>query len=85
MEVTVYECENCDNCAYKAKYTKAKGNRKVQVSKTFVEKRELSYENITTKFGSKLRMNRSTQVEGVFGVLKSDYEFKRFLTRGKKR
>lgn len=50
-----------------------------------MEKRELSYENITTKFGSKLRMNRSTQVEGVFGVLKSDYEFKRFLTRGKKR
>lgn len=29
-------------------------------------------------------MNRSIQVEGVFGVLKEDYGFKRFLTRGKK-
>ena len=28
-------------------------------------------------------MNRSIQVEGVFGVLKSDYEFQRFLLRGK--
>ncbi|URZ02382.1 hypothetical protein CLAUR_023790 [Clostridium felsineum] len=28
-------------------------------------------------------MNRSIQVEGAFGVLKNDYEFKRFLTRGK--
>jgi len=82
-EVTVYECENCDNCAHKVKCTKAKGNRKMQVSKTFVEKREISYKNITTEFGTKLRMNRSIQVEGAFGVLKSDYEFNRFLTRGK--
>ena len=29
-------------------------------------------------------MNRSIQVEGVFGVLKEDYGFRRFLTRGKK-
>ena len=28
-------------------------------------------------------MNRSIQVEGAFGVLKSDYEFQRFLLRGK--
>lgn len=82
-EVTVYECENCDNCNHKVKCTKAKGNRKMQVSKKFVEKREISYKNITTEFGTKLRMNRSIQVEGAFGVLKSDYEFNRFLTRGK--
>lgn len=28
-------------------------------------------------------MNRSVQVEGAFGVLKNDYKYKRFLTRGK--
>lgn len=28
-------------------------------------------------------MNRSIQVEGAFGVLKSDYEFQRFLLKGK--
>lgn len=28
-------------------------------------------------------MKRSTQVEGAFGVLKNDYEFQRFLLRGK--
>ncbi|BCZ46422.1 hypothetical protein psyc5s11_24890 [Clostridium gelidum] len=82
-EATIYECESCNNCAHKSKCTKAKGNRKMQVSKTFVEKREISYRNITTEFGTKLRMNRSIQVEGAFGVLKSDYEFNRFLTRGK--
>ena len=28
-------------------------------------------------------MNRSIRVEGAFGVLKNDYEFQRFLLRGK--
>ena len=30
-----------------------------------------------------MRMNRSIQVEGAFGVLKEDYAFRRFLTGGK--
>jgi len=30
-----------------------------------------------------LRINRSIQVEGAFGVLKEDRQFDRFLTRGK--
>ena len=29
-------------------------------------------------------MNRSIQAEGAFGVIKQDYGFRRFLTRGKK-
>lgn len=30
-------------------------------------------------------MNRSIQVEGTFGVIKQDYAFRRFLTRGKQK
>ncbi|WP_269212299.1 transposase [Thermoanaerobacterium thermosaccharolyticum] len=82
-EITVYECEDCNNCPYKSKCTKARGNRKMQVSKTFVEKRQISYENIISEEGILLRVNRSIQVEGAFGVLKNDYQFNRFLTRGK--
>jgi transposase len=33
--------------------------------------------------GTLLRVNRSIQVEGAFGVLKNVYNFTRFLTRGK--
>ena len=82
-EVTVYECESCEGCEYKPKCTKARGNRKMQVSKTFMEKRQKAYENITSEKGILLRMNRSIQVEGAFGVLKEDYNFNQFLTRGK--
>ena len=42
-----------------------------------------SYENIMSETGIKYRMNRSIQVEDAFGVLKNDYDFQRFLLRGK--
>lgn len=40
-------------------------------------------QRITTDEGIILRMNRSIQVEGAFGVIKQDFAFRRFLTRGK--
>ena len=82
--ITIYECENCSGCAYKNKCTKAKGNKRLHVSKNFIKYREKSLENITTPEGKLLRMNRSIQVEGAFGILKQDYGFRRFLLRGKK-
>ena len=82
--VTIYESEDCNGCPYKDKCTKAKGNKRLHVSKDFLEKRNESLKNISTPEGKILRMNRSIQVEGVFGVLKQDYAFRRFLLRGKK-
>jgi transposase len=82
-EISIYECEDCSGCILKEKCTKAKGNRRMQVSKVFIEKRQISYENVISDKGILLRVNRSIQVEGAFGVLKNDYNFNRFLTRGK--
>lgn len=82
-DITVYECETCTDCMYKEKCTRSKGNKKLYVSKNFVEKRQRSYENILSETGILYRMNRSIQVEGVLGILKNDYEFQRFLLREK--
>ncbi len=82
-EVTVYECTDCNGCPYKEKCTKARGNKRLYVSKNFIKKRQISYENIMSETGIRYRMNRSIQVEGAFGVLKNDYGFQRFLLRGK--
>jgi len=51
------------------------------VSKVLVEKRGESEGNIGSEEGKRLRVNRSIQVEGVFGAAKEDYHFRRFLTR----
>ena len=83
-DVTLYECESCEGCKLKTQCTKAAGNKKLSTSKLFLEKRAESLHNITTPEGILLRMNRSIQVEGAFGVLKEDHSFRRFVMRGKK-
>ncbi len=84
-EITYYECESCEECQYKKGCTKSKGNRKLQVSKKFVEQRKRSLGRITSDKGILLRMNRSIQSEGAFGVIKQNYGFRQFLLRGNKK
>ena len=84
-ETTYYECESCEGCPHKKSCTRAKGNRKMQLSKTFLRQREQSLRNITSEKGILLRMNRSIQAEGAFGVIKQDYGFRQFLLRGNKK
>ena len=82
--VLIYECEDCSKCPYKSKCTKAKGNKHLNVSYNFIKLRENSGENIKTDLGILYRINRSIQVEGAFGIIKQDANFRRFLMRGKK-
>ena len=81
-QITHYECESCGGCPHKSGCTKSEGNRKMAVSKRFIEQRAESLKRITSEIGVQLRMNRSIQSEGAFGVIKEDYNFRRFLTRG---
>lgn len=84
-EITYYECESCEECPHKKDCTRAKGNRKMSISKRFIKQRQQSLERITTPLGILLRTNRSIQSEGAFGVLKEDYGFRQFLHRGNKK
>lgn len=81
----VYYTEKCHQCPHRDQCTKSKdGIRKLEHSKLFRKYSRQSLDNITSEKGITLRINRSIQVEGAFGVLKEDYGFRRFLTRGKK-
>ena len=84
-EVTYYECESCEGCPFKKTCTRAKGNRKMRLSKEFLRQRQESLKRITSPKGILLRMNRSIQSEGAFGVIKQDYGFRQFLLRGNKK
>ena len=82
-----YRCENCQNCPQREKCCKKQDKeapKEVIMKETFWEKRQQSLENITSERGIQLRMNRSIQVEGAFGLIKNDFGFRRFLTTGKK-
>ena len=85
-DVRYYRTESCEGCPHKGKCYKSQSEyRKIKVSLNFLAKRKQSLENITSEEGIKLRVNRSIQVEGAFGVIKQDMCFRRFLTRGKRK
>lgn len=80
-----YSNDKCGRCPHRDKCHKSKKDyRMIQVNNVILEHRSKVLEALTSEEGTLLRMNRSIQVEGVFGVLKEDYGFRRFLTRGKK-
>ena len=81
-----YRCEDCKDCPRRSACCQAKDPeqpKEVTLKKTFWDKRAQSQANITTERGIYLRMCRSIQAEGAFALLKTDFGFRRFLTRGK--
>jgi transposase len=77
-----YEAEDCSGCPLKAQCTKAKGNRRVELSFQLKAWRPQASLNLTSDNGKKLRSLRGVEVESVFGRLKEDWGFRRFLLRG---
>ena len=87
VTVSHYRCEYCSGCPRRSECCKAKDENKpkeIRVRKQYKEKRAISEANITTEEGIYLRVCRSIQVEGAFGLLKNDFGFRRFLTKGKR-
>ena len=81
-----YRREDCSGCELRSKCFKSPNevkNKKIRMCVESAEHRKTAFENLLSEKGALLRMNRSIQVEGAFGVLKSNRKFKRFLMRGK--
>jgi hypothetical protein len=77
-----YECANCSDCPVKAQCTRAAGNRSVYVSLPLMAQRARARENLVSEEGRRLRAQRGVEVEGVFGRLKHNWGFRRFMLRG---
>ena len=81
-----YRCEDCVGCPCRVQCCRAKDPNQpkaIVLQKTFWEKRIRTEKCITSQRGIHLRLCRSIQVEGAFALLKTDFAFRRFLTRGK--
>jgi transposase len=75
---TLYECKYCDKCRKKKHCTTAKGNRTISVLNGYKEMKEKVKQNLDSELGIELRVQRSIQVEGAFGIIKEDMKFRRF-------
>lgn len=78
----VYECEDCTGCPYAEKCKKTPKNRTVRVNQELTRMHQEVLENLESIQGALLRMNRSIQAEGTFGVMKHDRWYKRIVRKG---
>lgn len=81
-EMIEYECLYCSKCRQKKKCTKAKDNRKITIIAGYSEIKNEVKQNLDSDLGTELRVQRSIQVEGAFGVIKEDMKFRRFTRTG---
>ena len=80
----LYQCEDCSNCPHKEKCCRCEGNRIIRLNEelTSIHKEVLS--NLNCVHGALLRMNRSIQAEGAFGMIKWNRLYGRIRRRGLK-
>lgn len=78
----IYQCEDCSGCPYAEKCKKAKGNRTVRINQELTVMHQEVIRNLESIQGALLRMNRSIQAEGAFGIMKNDRWYKRIVRRG---
>jgi transposase len=77
-----YECEDCQGCPRKAQCTQSAGNRRIQISFRLEELKKKARDNLHSEKGEELRSRRGVEVESVFGRLKWNWGYRRFLLRG---
>lgn len=78
-----YECQSCHTCPVKSECTRAQGNRCIKVSLTLNQYREQARTNLRSDQGRNLSIQRNVDVESVFGQLKHNWGYRRFLLKGK--
>ena len=77
-----YECQNCSGCPMKLACTRAAGNRCISINFTLNQFRDQARSNLLSDQGRILSAQRNVDVEAVFGRLKNNWGFRRFLLRG---
>ena len=78
----VYQCEDCSGCPYTERCKKADKNRTVRINHELTAMHQEVIDNLESIHGALLRMNRSIQAEGTFGIMKNDRWYKRIVRRG---
>ena len=77
-----YTCEDCSGCPYAQKCKKTDKNRTVRINEELSSMHKEVLDNLESIHGALLRMNRSIQAEGTFGIIKYDRWYKRIVRRG---
>lgn len=77
-----YEAKNCDKCFLKDACHQQDGNRIIEVANNYRRLKQKAEKRLKTKKGVEKRKQRCFDTEPVFGNIKHNHHFKRFMLRG---
>jgi hypothetical protein len=80
--IDCYECESCKYCRIKKQCIKSKGNRVIDRNERWLRLKNKARKVLEDERYKKLQKQRSVEVETVFGQIKGNQGYRRFLVRG---
>lgn len=83
--ITRYQARNCNGCPLRGACHKSKENRIIEINHNLNKHKNKARELLTSEEGVKHRKQRAKDVEPVFGNIKQNKGFRRFMLRGKKK
>jgi transposase len=78
----IYRAQNCSDCPIRSKCHTQKGNRIIGVNNNLNRHKSIIRERLDSERGKKYRSQRPVDVEAVFGIIKSNKNYRKFLLRG---
>ncbi len=80
-----YQAKNCSNCPLNGACHKSRGNRIIEVNENLNGHKAKAYQLLNSEMGIEKRKQRCCDVEPVFGNIKQNHGFRRFMLRGKEK
>lgn len=85
QQLTKYQAISCAGCPLNGVCHKSKGNRTIEVNFNLTRLKTIAHQQLTSEKGVEHRKKRPWDVESVFGNIKSNHGFRRFMLRGKEK
>jgi transposase len=83
--ITRYQAANCEGCPLRGSCYKAKENRIIEINAALINYKRKATELLTSEKGIYHRKRRPVDVEPVFGNIKHNHGFRRFMLRSKEK
>lgn len=80
-----YQAKNCGGCPLRGVCHQGKSNRIIEVNPNLNRLKQIAWERLNSEEGVAHRKQRCHDVEPVFGNIKSNHGFRRFMLRGKQK
>ena len=78
----LYQAQDCNECPARDACNKSKGNKKIEINPKLDQYKSIIRERLTSERGRKYRSQRPVDVEAVFGIIKGNRNYRKFLLRG---